>query len=169
MQNENFRYDLLVEDALRNVVRQALHQAGKDGLTDGHHFYITFRTDYQGVVMPDYLREKYPRDITIVLEHKFWDLTVTEEQFSVTLSFHKVPENLVVPFPALSSFADPSVNFVLQFNVEAGELAEPAEMPVAATVEEVPVAEQPTPADAPADAETEKSGEVIALDAFRKK
>ena len=93
MAGDNFRYDLMIEQALLGVVSKALTQAAKDGLTAGHHFYITFRTGYPGVSIPDYLRKKYPEDITIVLEHKFWDLLVTEEGFSVTLSFQKVPES----------------------------------------------------------------------------
>ena len=148
----------MVEEALRGVVSKALTQAATDGLTEGHHFYITFRTDHPGVSIPEYLREKYPKDITIVLEHKFWDLVVAEDRFSVTLSFQKVPENLVVPFSALLSFADPSVNFVLQFNTATG-------------ADEVsPVDQQSTQSpEAQAMTTEEKTGEVIALDAFRKK
>ena len=150
----------MVEEALRGVVSKALTQAATDGLTEGHHFYITFRTDYPGVSIPEYLREKYPKDITIVLEHKFWDLVVAEDRFSVTLSFQKVPENLVVPFPALLSFADPSVNFVLQFNTATG----------ADEVPPPPVDQQSTQSpEAQAMTAEEKTGEVIALDAFRKK
>lgn len=159
MASETFRYDLMVEKALRSVVREALEQAARTGLTGNHHFYVTFRTDFPGVEMPDYLREKYTHDITIVLEHKFWDLEVSETGFSVTLSFNKVPEHLRVPFDALLSFADPSVNFVLQFNVEGdGQAVEDAEE---------------APAKAPEEAAPELAaspgGEVITLDAFRKK
>ena len=155
----------MVEEALRGVVSKALTQAATDGLTEGHHFYITFRTDHPGVSIPEYLREKYPKDITIVLEHKFWDLVVAEDRFSVTLSFQKVPENLVVPFSALLSFADPSVNFVLQFNTDTGA----DETPAAASDQQSthpPKAQSP---EAQAMAAEEKTGEVIALDAFRKK
>ena len=160
MAGDNFRYDLMVEQALRGVVSKALTQASTDGLTEGHHFYITFRTDHPGVSVPDYLRAKYPKDITIVLEHKFWDLLVAEDHFSVTLSFQKNPENLVVPFSALLSFADPSVNFALQFNVETGTDHEL--VPLTAV-------DQQSTGSAEAMAVEEKSGEVIALDAFRKK
>ena len=150
----------MVEEALRGVVSKALTQAATDGLTEGHHFYITFRTDHPGVSVPEYLHEKYPKDITIVLEHKFWDLLVEEDRFSVTLSFQKVPENLVVPFSALLSFADPSVNFVLQFNTDSG-----------ADEASAPLADQQSIQFPEAQAITmeEKTGEVIALDAFRKK
>ena len=150
----------MVEEALRGVVSKALTQAATDGLTEGHHFYITFRTDHPGVSVPKYLHEKYPKDITIVLEHKFWDLLVEEDRFSVTLSFQKVPENLVVPFSALLSFADPSVNFVLQFNTDSG-----------ADEASAPLADQQSIQFPEAQAMTmeEKTGEVIALDAFRKK
>ena len=162
MAGNNFRYDLMVEEALRGVVSKALNQAATDGLTEGHHFYITFRTDHPGVLIPDYLRDKYPKDITIVLEHKFWDLLVAEDHFSVTLSFQKNPENLVVPFPALLSFADPSVNFVLQFNTETGTGHEPAPAPAADRQSIRPSAVRTVGGE-------EKTGEVIALDAFRKK
>ena len=161
MAGNNFRYDLMVEEALRGVVSKALNQAATDGLTEGHHFYITFRTDHPGVLIPDYLRDKYPKDITIVLEHKFWDLLVAEDHFSVTLSFQKNPENLVVPFPALLSFADPSVNFVLQFNTETGTDHAPA--PSAADQQSI------RPSAVRTVGGEEKTGEVIALDSFRKK
>ena len=162
MAGNNFRYDLMVEEALRGVVSKALNQAATDGLTEGHHFYITFRTDHPGVLIPDYLRDKYPKDITIVLEHKFWDLLIAEDHFSVTLSFQKNPENLVVPFPALLSFADPSVNFVLQFNTETGPDHEPVPSAAADQHSIRPSAVRTVGGE-------EKTGEVIALDSFRKK
>ena len=182
MISEGFRYDLMVEDALRGVVRGALSQCARDGLHGNHRFYITFRTDFPGVVMSDHLRAKYPRDITIVLEHKFWDLKVTRNGFSVTLSFSKMPEDLFVPLTAVVSFADPSVNFVLQFNVEtsekaAGTVAVGDETAEARRFEAAPLEPgngETTPDDIPEErtagaGHAARTGEVVALDSFRKK
>ena len=108
------RYDLLVHDALKGVVRKVLIDA-KDGLPGEHHFYITFRTDFPGVRLSNRLRERYPQEMMIVLQHQFWDLNVTEHTFEVGLSFSNIPERLLVPFDALVSFLDPSVNFALRF------------------------------------------------------
>jgi hypothetical protein len=109
------RYDKMVEKALRGVVRTAVEEVIEHGLTGDHHFYITFLTDYKGVQIPDYLRERYPGEMTIVLQYQFSDLEVDDERLQVTLSFNNVPEKLIVPLPAISIFADPSVNFALQF------------------------------------------------------
>jgi len=108
------RYDLLVQDALKGVVRKVLIDA-RDGLPGEHHFYITFRTDFPGVRLSNRLRERYPQEMMIVLQHQFWDLNVTEHTFEVGLSFSNIPERLLVPFDALVSFLDPSVNFALRF------------------------------------------------------
>lgn len=107
----------MVEQALRGVVRQAIEEVmGADGnLPDMHHFYITFLTDYPGVEIPDYLRDRYPHDMTIVLQYQFYDLSVDKEKMGVTLLFNNMPERLVIPLGAISIFADPSVNFALQF------------------------------------------------------
>ena len=110
----------MVEDALRGVVRAALEHTIAHGLSGDHHFYLTFRTQSPGVVMPDFLRERYPEEMTIVLQHQFWDLTVDDETFGVSLSFDNQLAELRVPFAALSAFVDPSVKFGLQFNVEEG-------------------------------------------------
>lgn len=110
------RYDRMVEGALRGVVRAAVEQVIEHGgLPGDHHFYITFLTDYPGVEIPDYLRERYPGEMTIVLQYQFLDLHVDDEILGVTLSFNNVHERLVVPLAAISIFADPSVNFALQF------------------------------------------------------
>jgi hypothetical protein len=109
------RYDKMVEGALRGVVRQAIEEVVASGLPGDHHFYITFMTDYPGVEIPAYLRERYPGEMTIVLQYQFYDLKVDREKMSVTLSFNNVPERLVIPLAAVSIFADPSVNFALQF------------------------------------------------------
>ena len=124
MSKDLIRYDLLVQNALKSVVRKVLGDAAKDGLSGDHHFYVSFRTDYPGVRVSNRLREKYPQDMTIVLQHQFWDLGVTEHTFEVGLSFSGVPERLLVPFDALTGFFDPSVQFGLKFEIGEGVAAE---------------------------------------------
>jgi uncharacterized protein len=121
MAKDHIRYDLLVQDALKGVVRKVLSDAGRDGLNGDHHFYVSFRTDFPGVRLSNRLREKYPQEMTIVLQHQFWDLGVTEHTFEVGLSFSGVPERLLIPFDALTGFFDPSVEFGLKFEVESEE------------------------------------------------
>ncbi|KQT77900.1 SspB family protein [Methylobacterium sp. Leaf466] len=120
MADDLIRYDLLVQDALRGVVRKVLTDAAREGLSGEHHFYVSFRTEAPGVRMSQRLREKYPQDMTIVLQHQFWDLGVTEHTFEVGLSFSGVPERLLVPFEALTGFFDPSVQFGLKFDLNDG-------------------------------------------------
>ena len=115
------RYDLLVQDALKGVVRRVLIDAGKDGLPGEHHFYISFQTDFPGVRISNRLREKYPQEMTIVMQHQFWDLAITEQTFEVGLSFSGVPERLLIPFDALTGFFDPSVQFGLKFDSQDGD------------------------------------------------
>jgi hypothetical protein len=154
------RYDRMVEDALRGVMRQCLALvARRGGLPGGHHFYITFRTRHAGVAIPSHLLARYPEEITIVLQHQFWNLDVGEDRFSVVLAFGGVRETLVVPFAAVSAFADPSAKFGLQYQVEAGEATAAPPQPTPAPA---PLAEPSRPVDPP-------KGQVIALDAFRKK
>lgn len=148
-----FRYDKMVEKALRGVVRHALQEVVDEGLVDEHHFYITYLTGYPGVSMPDYLLERYPGEMTIVLQHQFYDLEVDEEKFSVMLSFNNVPERLVVPLGAVTIFADPSVNFALQFQPLAGD-------------DDTEIAFEPEEMDFSSE-EKEKKGEVVSLDSFR--
>jgi uncharacterized protein len=119
------RYDLLVQEALKGVVRKVLQDAGKDGLPGEHHFYISFRTDFAGVRLSQRMRDKYPDEMTIVLQHQFWDLGVTEHAFEVGLSFGGVPERLLIPFDAIVGFYDPSVQFGLKFELN-GETADSA-------------------------------------------
>ena len=123
---DHIRYDILVQEALRGMVRNVLTEAAKGGLSGDHHFFITFDTVAEGVKLSDRLRERYPEEMTIVLQHQFWDLKVTDELFEVGLSFGGVAERLVVPLAAIKAFADPSVQFTLQFEtlVEAGEEAD---------------------------------------------
>lgn len=156
MSEDLLRYDLLIETALRNVVRQTLEKVIKDGLPGEHHFYISFLSEYPGVEIPPYLKEQYPQEMTIVLQFQFFGLRVTDEGFSVMLSFNNVRERLVVPFAAITTFADPSVNFALQFQTgDDGE--DEAEGSESTTTEG-----NQSPKD-------EKRGEVISLDSFRKK
>jgi hypothetical protein len=123
MPTDHIRYDLLAQEALRGLVRKVLIDVARDGLPGDHHFYIKFDTRAQGVRISQRLRERFPEEMTIVLQHQFWDLAVTEHTFEVGLSFSGVPERLLVPFGALKGFFDPSVNFGLEFEV----LATPAE------------------------------------------
>ena len=155
-QEEAFRYDKMVERALRGVVRQALDEVVEDGLVEDHHFYITFYTEHPGVKLPDYLKERYPGEMTIVLQHQFYDLEVDEDRFSVMLSFNNVPERLTIPLAAVTIFADPSVNFALQFQ----PLSEEDDEDVRFETEEL---------DLDKDDKQKKKGEVISLDSFRKK
>jgi len=115
--SRELRYDKMVENALRNVVRQALDEVADEGLPGQHHFYITFRTDHPKTDVPAHLTAQYPETMTIVLQHQFWNLYTDDDGFSVTLSFNKKPQPLRVPWAALQAFADPSVNFALQFEV----------------------------------------------------
>ncbi len=127
MSKDLIRYDLMVQDALKGVVRKVLGDAAKEGLPGEHHFYISFRTDFRGVRLSSRLREKYPQDMTIILQHQFWDLAVTEHGFDVGLSFSGVPERLSIPFDAVSGFFDPSVQFGLKFELGGEAEAAPAQ------------------------------------------
>lgn len=128
---DHIRYDLLTQEALRGVVRTILADVAKNGLPGEHHFFISFDTHGEGVQVSPRLRAQWPEEMTIVLQHQFWDLTVTDEQFEVGLSFNGVPERVVVPFEAITGFADPSVQFGLQFQPisEEDEDEEPVEEP----------------------------------------
>ena len=112
---DRLHYDLLVEDALRGVVRRVLADVASNGLPGAHHFYVSFKTSEPGVMIPDYLRAKYPEDMTIVLQHRYWGLEIADDAFEVTVSFNRQNERLRVPFAALTAFVDPSVRFGLQF------------------------------------------------------
>ena len=135
MSKDLIRYDLLVQDALKGVVRKVLSDAARDGLSGDHHFYISFRTDFPGVRLSDRLREKYPQDMTIILQHQYWDLGVTEHAFEVGLSFSGIPERLLVPFDAVTGFFDPSVQFGLKFEIGGEAEAAPAAGPHGAASE----------------------------------
>ncbi len=124
MPQDLIRYDLLVQDALKGVVRKVLTDAAEKGLPGDHHFYVSFRTGEPGLRMSQRLRDKYPEEMTIILQHQFWDLAVTEHAFEVGLSFSGVPERLLVPFDAVSGFFDPSVQFGLKFELSGAEPAD---------------------------------------------
>jgi hypothetical protein len=162
MAKEILQYNVMVEAALRAVVRQALTEVARDGLPGNHHFYITFRTGYPGVQVPDYLKSRYPAEMTIVLQFQFYDLEVDDHAFSVTLTFNNAPERLIIPLRAITVFADPSVNFVLPFQPADGAVeAPPPPKKTKATPTPKPVAKP--------DDDGEKTGEVVSLDKFRKK
>jgi hypothetical protein len=156
MADDGLKYELMVENALRQVVRDALTRAADRGLPGQHHFYITFRTDRPDVALPERLRQQYPKEMTIVLQHQFWGLEVERELFRVTLSFGGQQERLVVPYAALTGFADPSVKFGLQFEPRPPAVGGRAALPSLAAA----------PAAETAD---KKGGEIVTLDAFRKK
>jgi hypothetical protein len=139
MATDHIRYDILAQDALRGMVRTVLEDIAKSGLPGDHHFYITFDTTGEGVRLSQRMRAQYPEEMTVVLQHQFWDLNVTEEGFEVGMSFGGVPERLFVPFAVIKAFVDPSVQFALQFQ-EIGaetpaETAEPAGASVKASKE----------------------------------
>ena len=159
MPEDLMRYDLLAQEALRGVVRAALRKILRSGLPGGHHFYIAFDTRYPGVQLSPRLSQRYPTEMTIVLQHQYWNLAVHDTQFEVELSFDNIPEKLVIPFDAVKGFLDPSVQFGLQF-VTAPPVAAATE-PAAAK----PPEEQPKD-DTPAEPQIPK---VISLDSFRKK
>ena len=152
------RYDKMVETALRGVVREAIARAAASGLPGTHHFYITFKTRFPEVKLSDTLLQQYPEEMTIVLEHQFWDLEVEEARFAVTLSFQGRPERIGIPFEAITSFTDPSVKFGLQFQ-PGDNLVPPA----------TPPALPPADPKKKADNKGAKTGEVVTLDSFRKK
>ncbi len=117
MTNDKIRYDLLVQNALKSVLHKVLSDVARNGLPDEHHFFISFRTDAQGVRASQRLHDKYPEEMTIVMQHQFWDLSVTEHAFEIGLSFAGIPERLLVPFDAITAFFDPSVQFGLKFEI----------------------------------------------------
>jgi uncharacterized protein len=155
-------YDAWAEEALRGVAVRALQFAAEQGVPGAHHFYVSFRTDHPGVVIPTRLLAQYPEEMTIVLQHQFWDLKVDEAagRFSVGLSFGGVASTLVIPFAALTAFADPHVQFGLRFRAAPVEAAN-AEAP---ELEEEPEAE----ADSPPPSDPGEP-QVVSLDAFRKR
>jgi uncharacterized protein len=144
-------YEQIVQDALRLAVRRVLKETQQTGLKPPHHFYISFATTYPGVDVPDFLKESSPEEVTIVLQHQFWDLQIEEKYFKVILNFQEVPYNVSVPFDALLSFMDPGVKFGLQFTPP----------PVVEALDVLPAGETPP--------EKVEKNNVIAVDFFRRK
>jgi uncharacterized protein len=174
MATDHIRYDVLARDALRGVVRHVLADAAEHGLPGEHHFYITFISNADGVKLSPRLLAQYPQEMTIILQHQFWDLVVTDERFEVGLSFGGIPERLVVPFAAVKSFLDPSVKFGLHFEPSEEDVApeKPAAKLPAASPAPAPPAAAPAEAAAEEKEESEKpseGAEVVRLDRFRKK
>jgi uncharacterized protein len=187
---DHIRYDVLARDAMRGVLRRVLEDAAKQGLPGDHHFYITFLTHAEGVKLSPRLLAQYPSEMTIILQHQFWDLVVTEDQFEVGLSFGSIPEKLVVPFAAIKAFLDPSVQFGLTFETSEVVVGAAPPAPAAAPAppakdkartesrtteskaESKPEDKAPAAAeDRPHDGEHKPSegAEVVRLDRFRKK
>jgi hypothetical protein len=190
MAADHIRYDILAQDALREMVRKVLAETAKTGLKGEHHFNITFATGAPGVRIPARLREQYPQEMTIVLQYQFWDLKVGADVFEVGLSFGGVPERLTVPLTAITSFVDPSVQFALQFQAipeDAGAdqptpaakpdaAAKPAAKPrrparhaPAAPAAAAPAPAKPAPEPPKAEAPDKGGAEVVRLDRFRKR
>ena len=182
MAEDHIRYDILAQEALRGVMRKVLAEVARTGLPGNHHFFITFLTSAPGVRISSRLRERYPEQMTIVIQFQYWDLKVTETGFEIGLSFSDVPEKLEIPFSAVRGFYDPSVNFELEFDVKTEPAAPAVVEPVRPVAVEKPAAPAPAAkkqdtkdakekAAAKKDAATEegKSAEVVSLDAFRKK
>ncbi|HAA93898.1 MAG TPA: hypothetical protein DCS82_10795 [Rhodospirillaceae bacterium] len=166
MGSDLLRYDQLVENALKGVVREALEQIAEFGLPGAHHIYLTFATTHPGVEIPDSLMAKYPSEMTIVLQYQFWDLDVKEDGFAVSLSFNDIQERLNVPFSAVTGFADPSVNFALQFQLLQDGEASQTPVEIGAPL----LADDSGEHEPEANQEKAKDGtdNVVALDAFRK-
>lgn len=174
MEDDILRYDIWIEEALRGVIRRSLTTVEEFGLPDDHHFYITFKTDHPDVNIADWLRAEYPDEMTIVMQHQFDDLGVGEDGFTIKLRFGGRPERLDVPFEAITSFADPSVSFGLQLKSldqddEDGDYDEltPEELGLEPSANSSGVSNGKDDRDDLDD--DQKTGEVIALDAFRKK
>lgn len=192
MAEDLLRYDILVQDALRGAVKKILAEVGRTGLPGEHHFYIAFDTNAPGVRVSSRLKERYPNEMTIVLQHQFWDLAIGEHAFEVGLSFGGIPEKLLVPYSAIKGFFDPSVQFALEF--EPGKTAEPIPDDLLEAVGELTRLEPATKLEARAEdkpakpkreaavkseAKSESKDEsvkpedggaaVVSLDAFRKK
>jgi len=180
MADDHIRYDILAQEALRGVMRKVLAEVARAGLPGNHHFFITFLTAAPGVRISSRLRERYPEQMTIVVQFQYRDLKVTDTGFEIVLSFSDIPEKLEIPFSAVRGFYDPSVNFELEFDVKTD--AEEAPQPAEAEVAPIAIVTDATPAPASkkksaeaakkepaADAAAGKGADVVSLDAFRKK
>ncbi|OLP61331.1 hypothetical protein BJF93_21400 [Xaviernesmea oryzae] len=171
MGQDHIRYDILAQDALRSVIRKVLSEVAATGHLPGdHHFFITFLTNMPGVRISQHLKSRYPEQMTIVVQHQFWELKVTESQFEIGLSFSDTPEKLVIPFNAVRGFYDPSVNFELEFDVASMEELQDAEVTAyPAPAENTDTSSEPKAPKPEGEDGDKKGGSVISLDSFRKK
>jgi Uncharacterized protein conserved in bacteria len=178
MAEDLIRYDVLTQEALRGMVKKVLTEVARAGLPGEHHFYVSFDTRAPGVRISTRVRERHPEEMTIVLQHQFWDLVVTDNAFEVGLAFGGVPERIQVPFTALKGFFDPSVEFGLRFEVDLDEPATETDE-AGATAESAPVKLPPRKEAAQDEGKVEETARiaddaregaaVVSLDAFRKK
>ena len=187
MATDYIRYDLLVQDALRSVVRKVMSDAARNGLPGEHHFNIAFKTQAPGVTIPAAMRQRYPDEMAIILQHEFWDLAVTADAFEVSLNFSRKPERLTIPFDSITGFSDPSVPFGFKLEPRIAPEAEPAVAGKKTDAPSPPAALQATKSSHPAPAATKASdgaakkpdkqdnaghgepAKVVSIDAFRKK
>jgi hypothetical protein len=185
MATDLIRYDLLVQDALRSVVRKVLADAARHGLVGDHHFNIAFKTHAPGVVAPVVVKQRFPDEMSIILQHEFWDLVVTQDAFEVSLNFSRKPERLIVPFDSITGFTDPSVPFGFKLEPRVSETAnrtpaveekEKGATQALAPTKPAPVKPAAQPASSTKSARNpekpaEAAGEtkVVSIDAFRKK
>jgi uncharacterized protein len=184
MATDLIRYDLLVQDALRSVVRKVLADAARNGLVGEHHFNIAFKTQAPGVVAPPAVKQRFPDEMSIILQHEFWDLVVTQDAFEVSLNFSRRPERLIVPFDSITGFTDPSVPFGFKLEPRVSETAvrlqavdeDKTTSPSPAVAKPTPIKPSAKPVSASKPAQnTEKPAEpagetkVVSIDAFRKK
>jgi hypothetical protein len=184
MSDDLIRYDILTQEALRRVIRKVLDEVQRSGLPGEHHFFITFETGYPGVRLSTRMRERYPEEMTIVIQHSYWNLEVDENSFEIDLSFDDIRERLRVPFAAIRGFFDPAVKFGLQFDIEPPKAATKSENAVVAKSEDPPQdagksgSQKSSSTRKSGKATAKKSGEpekpengadVVSLDSFRKK
>ncbi|HEY1944144.1 MAG TPA: ClpXP protease specificity-enhancing factor SspB [Roseiarcus sp.] len=189
MPTDYIRYDLLVQDALRSVVRKVMADVARGGLPGDHHFNIAFKTHAQGVVIPAAMRQRYPDEMAIILQHEFWDLEVGADAFEVSLNFSRKPERLTIPFDSITGFSDPSVPFGFKLeprisqpgadaaSVAPGKSAEAASAaPLQTAKPSPPAAAAPKSAEgagknseAPAKPREGEAAKIVSIDAFRKK
>lgn len=168
MAQDHIRYDILAQDALRGVIRKVLGEVAATGRLPGeHHFFITFLTGAPGVRISQHLKEKYSEQMTIVIQHQFWDMKVTESLFEIGLSFSDTPEKLVIPFNAIRGFYDPSVNFELEFDVPLADEDDLQDAEITAYPVDA-VAKPAASEEKPNGTEEKKEASVVSLDAFRK-
>jgi hypothetical protein len=169
MDPDKIDYSAILQDALRDAVRRVLEQVAEHGLPGEHHFYIGFRTAFPGVEVPRFLRDQYPEEVTIILQHQFWGLEVTPDAFSVLLTFGGSRQRLMVPFAALTTFADPSADFGLRFDADAANASGRSQDANASEKSPGESPFTPEPAGAEKPAGPERSGDVIQFDPSRRR